>query len=185
MNVDFLTSTNPFKMPPQIQKEQPYNRAQTTQTEQSASAGAQKSGGADFVQRIKDTNDAIGFIQTAEIFLKKLEKNGISDFDGAAALGATTSYSQKPVLSQQSFDTTAGVVFIDITSSELGYGADFEGWVSKAKDMLKEEKTKISTPLAAFGAEKKTQMQAAADRIGAMSGNAKLGSILNGINSLS
>ena len=184
MNVDFLTSTNPFKMPPQIQKEQSY-KAQTAQTEQSSVAATQKTGGADFVQRIKDTNDAIGFIQTAEIFLKKLEKNGISDFDGAAALGAATSYSQKSVLSSQSFDTTAGVVYIDIASSELGYGADFEGWVSKAKERLKEEKTKISTPLAAFGAEKKTQMQNAADKIGAMGGNERLGSILNEINSLS
>lgn len=73
MNVDFLTSTNPFKMPPQIQKEQSY-KAQTAQTEQPSTGVAQKTGGADFVQRIKDTNDAIGFIQTAEIFLKNSKK---------------------------------------------------------------------------------------------------------------
>jgi len=184
MNVDFLIKTNPFNIPgvqiPKTQDsaEKPAGTAQVGATTQSKPAS-----GANFVQKIKDTNDAVGFIQTSEMFISKLDKEGITDFETASALGATISYSQKNVLSKQSFDTTAGVVQIDLSSSEIGFGVDFEEWKKNAKEMLKSKKEQISNPLAAFGAQKKEQMDSAAQKISAVTEtNAKLGSLLDDIN---
>ncbi len=184
MNVDFLIKTNPFNIPGvQIPKTQDSAEKQAGTAQVGATAQSKPASGANFVQKIKDTNDAVGFIQTSEIFISKLDKEGIADFETASALGATISYSQKNVLSKQSFDTTAGVVQIDLSSSEIGFGVDFEEWKKNVKEMLKSKKEQISNPLAAFGAQKKEQMDGAAQKISAVTEtNTKLGSLLNDIN---
>lgn len=184
MNVDFLMKTNPFNIPGvQIPKAQDNGEKPAAAAQVGATTQSKPASGANFVQKIKDTNDAVGFIQTSEIFISKLDKEGITDFDAASALGATVAYSQKNVLSKQSFDTTAGVIQIDLSSSEIGFGGDFEEWKKNAKEMLKAKKEQISNPLAAFGAQKKEQMDNAAQKISAVTEtNAKLGSLLDDIN---
>lgn len=182
MNVDFLIKINPFNIPGvQIPKTSD-GETKKTETASQAAASQNRASGANFVQKIKDTNDAVGFIQTAEAFLSKLDKEGVNSFDGASELAKSFSYAQKPVMSKQNFDTTAGVVQVDIGSSELGFGSDFESWKSSAKELLKSKKAQISNPLAAFGAQKKEQMESAAERINLTNTNNKLGSLLDDIN---
>jgi len=183
MNVDFLIKTNPFNVPGiQTQRTTDGEIKKSEETVQSAPVATKTPSGANFVQKIKDTNDAVGFIQTGQAFLTRLDKNGVTDFAGAKVLAASMSFSGKTVDSKQSFDTTAGVLHIDITAAELGFGADFESWKANAADMLKSNKEQISNPLAAFGAAKKEQMDNAAEKINASNQNPKLGSLFGDIN---
>lgn len=182
MNVDFLIKTNPFNIPGVQIPKTADGEAKKTETATQVAAGQNRASGANFVQKIKDTNDAVGFMQTAEVFLSKLDKEGVSSFDGASELAKSFSYSQKPVMSKQNFDTTAGVIQVDLSSSEIGFGADFEAWKSNAKELLKSKKEQISNPLAAFGAQKKEQMENAAERINLTGTNNKLSSLLDDIN---
>jgi hypothetical protein len=184
MNVDFLIKTNPFNIPGvQIPKPQDNAQKQATTAQVDQAVQSKPASGANFVQKIKETNDAVGFIQISEMFISKLDKEGITSFEAASALGATISYSQKNVLSKQSFDTTAGVIQIDLSSSEIGFGGDFEEWKKNAKEMLKSKKEQISNPLAAFGVQKKEQMDNAAQKISVTTEtNTKLGSLLDNIN---
>lgn len=182
MNVDFLMKTNPFNIPGMPAMKTSEENAKEAQSTQQTVAQSSRPSGANFVQKIKETNDAIGFIQTAEAFLGKLDKGGITTFDGALELAKNTTFAQKTLSSKQTFDTNAGIVQVDIMSAELGFGGNFEEWKSNAKEALKEKKTQISNPLAAFGAQKKEQMQNAAEKLNATQGNAKLGSLLDDIN---
>ncbi len=183
MNVDFLIKTNPFNVPGiQMPKSEEGEPKKNDGIAQAAPSQTRAPSGANFVQKIKDTNDAVGFIQTGQAFLNKLDKEGITNFDGAAKLAETISFAGKNVASKQSFDTTAGVLHIDIASEELGFGADFESWKSNVSDMLKAKKEQISNPLAAFGAAKKEQMDNAAQILNAQNQNPKLGSLFDEIN---
>lgn len=153
------------------------------QTERTAQAQASKpSGGANFVQKIKETNDAVGFIQTGQAFLSRLDKEGVTSFEEAAEIAKNFSFSQKPVASKQSFDTTAGVIHIDLMSEESGFGGDFASWKEEAEESLKAKKAQISSPLAAFGAAKREQMDDAMQKINASNQNPKLDSIFGEIN---
>lgn len=185
MNVDFLIKTNPFNIPG-IQTPNRPEGAGAQKADSAKEAQATKTGapsGANFVQKIKDTNDAIGFIQTGQLFLSKLEKEGVANFEDAAKIAEKISFAGKNVVSKQSFDTTAGVIHIDLSSEELGFGVDFESWKRDAVQMLKDKKEQISNPLAAFGAAKKEQMDNAAEKLTAQNQNPKLGSLFDGINS--
>ncbi len=183
MNVDFLIKTNPFNVPGiQATKADEGEAKKSEASSQVASQATKAPSGANFVQKIKDTNDAVGFIQTGQAFLNRLDKEGITDFDGAAKLAEGISFAGKNVASKQSFDTTAGVLHIDIASEDMGFGFDFESWKSNVSEMLKSKKEQISNPLAAFGAAKKEQMDSAAQKLNAQSQNPKLGSLLDEIN---
>jgi hypothetical protein len=183
MNVDFLMKTNPFNIPGiQLPKSSESEIKQTDGAQQAAPTQTRAPSGANFVQKIKDTNDAVGFIQTAEAFLSKLDKEGINNFADAAASAKSFSFTGKSVDSKQSFDTTAGVIQVDLTSSEVGFGGDFEEWKTNAKNLLKSKKEQISNPLAAFGAQKKEQMDNAAQKLNNSQNNAKLGSFFDDIN---
>ncbi len=183
MNVDFLIKTNPFNVPGiQIPKAEESEIKKNEGAAQAAPAKTKAPSGTNFVQKIKDTNDAIGFIQTGQAFLNKLDKEGITNFEDAAKLAMTISFAGKNVASKQSFDTTAGVLHIDIASEEIGFGADFESWKANVSEMLKAKKEQISNPLAAFGAAKKEQMGNAAQRLNAQNQNPKLGSLFDEIN---
>ncbi len=181
MNVDFLMKTNPFNipgMPPVKPSNSETSAAQSTQNTTTQS----RPSGANFVQKIKETNDAVGFIQTAEAFLNKLDKEGITNFEGALELAKNTTFAQKALSSKQTFDTNAGIINIDVTSTEFGFGGNFEEWKTNLRSNLKDKKTQISNPLAAFGAQKKEQMENAAEKLNATHNNAKLGSLLDEIN---
>lgn len=183
MNVDFLIKTNPFNIPG-IQAAQKVAETNAPKAESTQTATQTKApSGANFVQKIKDTNDAIGFIQTGQAFLARLEKDGITNFEDAKKLADSMSFSGKSIGSKQGFDTTAGTINIDLTSQEIGFeNGDFESWKRAAADMLKAKKEQISNPLAAFGAAKKEQMESAAEKITAQNQNPKLGSIFDSIN---
>jgi len=183
MNVDFLIKTNPFNIPGiQMQKPAENEEKKADSTAQASNSSQTRASGANFVQKIKDTNDAVGFIQTAEAFLAKLDKEGVTTFAGAEEMAKSFSYAQKTVLSKQAFDTTAGLLQIDIGSQDAGFGEDFAAWQANARESLKAQKTQISNPLAAFGAAKKEQMEGAAERINLTNTNNKLGSLLDDIN---
>ncbi len=183
MNVDFLIKTNPFNVPGiQTQKTAESEIKKNEGVAQATPAQTKAPSSANFVQKIKDTNDAVGFIQTAQAFLNKLDKDGIHSFEDARELAKSFSFTGKSVDSKQSFDTTAGVIHIDITSEEIGFGSDFESWKANASEMLKAKKEQISNPLAAFGAAKKEQMDNAAQKINTQNQNPKLGSLFDGIN---
>lgn len=184
MNVDFLIKTNPFNVPGiQTQRSVDGEVKKSEETAGSAQAQTKAPSGANFVQKIKDTNDAIGFIQTGQAFLTRLDKNGVTSFEGAKELAASMSFSGKTVDSKQSFDTTGGVLHIDLISDDTGFGiGDFESWKSNAAELLKAKKEQISNPLAAFGAAKKEQMDSAAERINAANQNPKLNSLFGDIN---
>jgi hypothetical protein len=181
MNVDFLMKTNPFNIPGMPPMKPSNSETNTTQNTQNTATQSRPSG-ANFVQKIKDTNDAVGFIQTAEAFLGKLDKEGVTTFDGALELAKNTTFAQKTLSSKQAFDTNAGIINVDITSTELGFGGDFEEWKANVKTALKDKKTQISNPLAAFGAQKKEQMENAAQKLSESQSTAKLGSLLGEIN---
>lgn len=183
MNVDFLIKTNPFSVAGmQTQRTTDSEIKKSEETAQSAPVATKAPSGANFVQKIKDTNDAVGFIQTGQAFLARLDKEGVTDFAVAKEIAANMSFSGKTVASKQSFDTTAGVLHIDITAAELGFGVNFESWRANAADMLKSTKEQISNPLAAFGAAKKEQMNSATEKINASNQNSKLGSLFGNIN---
>lgn len=181
MNVDFLMKTNPFNVPGMPPIKPSGSETNSAQNTQSTTTQARPSG-ASFVQKIKETNDAIGFIQTAEAFLGKLDKESIASFDGALELAKNTTFAQKALSSKQTFDTNAGIINVDITSAEFGFGGNFEEWKTNVKTALKDKKTQISNPLAAFGAQKKEQMENAAQKLTESHNNAKLGSLLGEIN---
>jgi len=183
MNVDFLIKTNPFNVPGiQTQRTVDGEAKKSEEAAQSAPTQTKAASGANFVQKIKDTNDAVGFIQTAQAFLARLDKDGVQNFEAAGELAKSFSFTGKTVDSKQSFDTTAGVIHIDITSKEIGFGDNFENWKSSAAELLKSKKEQISNPLAAFGAAKKEQMDNAAEKINAANQNPKLGSLFGDIN---
>lgn len=183
MNVDFLIKTNPFNIPgiqmPRLEDDEARKGENVAQAQPTQPRPAS---GANFVQKIKDTNDAVGFIQTGQAFLNRLDKEGITTFEGASKLAEGISFAGKNIVSKQSFDTTAGVLHIDIASTELGFGADFESWKSNVAEMLQSKKEQISNPLAAFGAAKKGQMANAAEKLNAQNKNSKLGSLFEEIN---
>lgn len=183
MNVDFLIKTNPFNVPGiQTQRTNDGEVKKSEEMSQSSSVQTKAPSGANFVQKIKDTNDAVGFIQTAQAFLSRLDKDGVQNFEGAVEAAKSFSYTGKTVDSKQSFDTTAGVIHIDIMAEEIGFGGDFESWKTNAAQTLKEKKEQISNPLAAFGSAKKEQMDNAAEKINAANQNPKLGSLFGDIN---
>ncbi len=183
MNVDYITKTNPFSVSgTQTPRSSDAEIKKTCETEQTASVQTKAPSQTNFVQKIKDTNDAVGFIQTGQAFLARLDKEGVSDFGGADEVAKNFSFSQKPISSKQSFDTTAGIIHIDLMSEELGYGGDYESWKKETSEMLKSKKAQISSPLAAFGAAKKEQMNDAMQKMSTSNQNPKLDSLFGNIN---
>ncbi len=116
MNIEALKSNPLFAKSVakqiEIQKSADSTIDETAQTSQYSGKSAN---GSDFVQRIKGTNEAAGFISTASKGIEALKLATQSgDAQNILDTASKISFNGKGILDPQAFDTTAGIVTVDL-----------------------------------------------------------------------
>jgi|GEM_PF-1256753 len=167
MNVEALKSNPLFAQSIarqiDIQKSEEVASINETQTVQYAS---KTTSGANFVQKIKGTNEAIGFISTASKGIEALKIAAqTSDAQGIINTASKVSFNGRGILEPQAFDTTAGIVTIDLGLG-LGnldlHGAqgkdELMGRLNGATERLSEAKKTLSTPINKAQKEQETKL---------------------------
>jgi hypothetical protein len=157
MNIEALKS-NPlyaqaFARQVQMPREEEPKTQETAQTV--PNMAPRPSAGADFVQKMKGTNEAAGYIATASKGIEALKiaaQN--SDADTIMQTAKNISFSGKGVLEPQVFDTSAGIVTVDLRLGldklDLRSAEGKEELVKNidaAKEMLVETKKILSSPV--------------------------------------
>lgn len=168
MNIEALKSnplfTQSFARQVEIQKAADTSAQEVAKATQFPSKPAN---GSDFVQKIKGTNEAAGFISTASKGIEAL-KLAVQTGDSTSILDTAQkiSFGGKSILEPQAFDTTAGIITIDlglnIQNTDL-HSADAKDALMQrlndAVDTLAGAKKSISAPINRAEKEQSVKLQ--------------------------
>lgn len=119
MNIDALKSNPMFSQSfmRQVEQQKATTVAPSDNTQAANSVGyaPRPASGADFVQKIKGTNEAAGFISVATKGVEALKiAVQTSDANGILETAQKINFGNRGILESQAFDTTAGIVTIDL-----------------------------------------------------------------------
>jgi hypothetical protein len=135
----------------------------------------QTNGAADFVAKIKGTNEAMGFIATA---LKGLD--ALSSSSNPAETVKNYNFNGSNILDAKTFDTTAGVVGVSVYLGDLNASDPaFNDRIEKSKTELLDLKSKISSPVTVMKTKQEDSLRAQANSTNPII--SKLNNILDGI----
>ncbi len=147
---------------------------ENNQTAQVDSFQKKSSGAADFVAKIKATNEAQGFIATA---LKGLD--AIATSENPSETAATYNFNGKNILDAQTFDTTAGIIGISVYIGDLDSSdPSFKERIEQSKSELLNIKDSLAKPVSAMKVKQEENLKT---QFGNNPFISKINNILDGI----
>ncbi len=169
MNIEAL-KTNPMFSPSfmrQVEQQKSADSANSVEASSSVGYGPKPVNSSDFVQKIKGTNEAAGFISVAskgvealKIALQTSDANNIMDTAQKINFGG------RGIMEPQAFDTTAGIVTIDlglnIQNTDLHSADGKEALLDKlnsAGETLANAKKALSAPVNRGEREQSAKLQ--------------------------
>lgn len=140
---------------PQTKQQVSQSSIENNQTTEVDNFKKQSNGAADFVAKIKATNEAQGFIATA---LKGLD--AIANSNDPSETAKQFNFNGKNILDAQTFDTTAGIIGISVYIGDLDSSdPSFKERIEKSKSELLNIKDGLAKPVSAMKAKQEENLR--------------------------